>query len=124
MYHYPLSSLSLKTENRRSFSDIYTLLFNLCNTGHKYSNDVPRTHLTTNDLKRHAVLTVTSKPLHLKGIVADEILKVQHDGHQAVQLIGQPEVRKAHMVKRRCEDAELMQKSKREILLKGYVKKQ
>ena len=52
-------------------------------------------------------LTVISEPLHFKGIVADEELKVEEHRDETVELVGQPEVSKTYMVVRGCEDSPL-----------------
>lgn len=59
--------------------------------------------LTTINLK----LIVGLQPVQLHAVEADQVLQVHEDNRQRVELVGQPEISKAHSVEWRSDHSEL-----------------
>lgn len=52
-------------------------------------------------------LIVRLQPVQLHAVEADQVLQVHEDNRQRVELVGQPEISKAHSVEWRSDHSEL-----------------
>lgn len=69
----------------------------------------------------HTWLCPLLPPVELNTVKTDHVFQVHQDHSQTVELIGQPEIRKAHLMERGCEHPELQQNKRDKCCTRSLI---